>query len=182
MEDKKSIRDIVKTRRSMLTNKDKELMDEIIFNKLMKSEAYKAAKIIFIYVSFQGEVDTHRIIKHAIDNNKKIYVPKIVSKKEGIKAIEINSFEELKEGAYNILEPENFENQRDEKDIDLILMPGVAFDEVGGRIGYGGAFYDRFLKKVRKDASKIALAYDFQIFEKVPMEEHDIKIDGIIRN
>ncbi|QGU95685.1 5-formyltetrahydrofolate cyclo-ligase [Clostridium bovifaecis] len=182
MEDKKKIRSIVKDKRNSLSKRAKELMDSIIFNKIVESEVYKAANTIFVYVSFQGEVDTHKLIKYALNDNKRICVPKIISKKDGIRAVEISSFEELKEEAYSILEPQSFDKQIDEKDIDLILMPGVAFDESGGRIGYGGAFYDRFLKNTSLKTLKIALAYDFQIFDKVPMEEHDIKIDGIITN
>jgi 5-formyltetrahydrofolate cyclo-ligase len=179
---KNTIREIVKEKRKSIPKKAKEKMDDIIFNKVLESEAYKNAKLIFVYVSFEGEVDTHRIIKYALNHNKRICVPKIISIKEGFRAVEIKSFEELEEGAYNILEPESFENEVNEKDIDLILMPGVAFDKNGGRVGYGGAFYDRFLKNVRENALKIALAYDFQIFDEVPMEEHDIRIDGIITN
>lgn len=182
MENKKNIRNIVKYKRDSLSEEVKEVMDDIIFNKIVESKEYKSAKTIFVYVSFQGEVDTHKFIKYALNDTKRICVPKIISKKEGIRAVEINSFEELKKEAYGILEPDNFDKKVDEKNIDLILMPGVAFDENGGRIGYGGAFYDRFLKNVSPKTLKIALAYDFQIFSKVPMEEHDIKIDGIITN
>lgn len=182
MENKKTIRNIIKEKRSILTDKEKELMDNIIFNKIIESESYKIAKVMFVYVSFQGEVDTKRFIEYALNQDKRICVPKIVSKKEGLKAVEINSLQDLKEGAYGILEPEGFNSEINKEEIDLILMPGVAFDKEGGRVGYGGGFYDRFLKGVSKDTSKIALAYDFQIFNKVPMEEQDVRIDGIITN
>lgn len=182
MKEKNKIRSLVKEKRNSLDERLKKTMDNIIFEKIISSEFYKSSKCIFVYVSFEGEVDTHRFIKYALNDNKRICVPKVKSKEEGIVAVEINSFHELKEGAYNILEPENFNKKIDERDIDLILMPGVAFDKNGGRIGYGGSFYDRFLKNPDIKALKIALAYDFQIFDKVPMEEHDIKVDGIIFN
>jgi 5-formyltetrahydrofolate cyclo-ligase len=179
---KKEIRNFIEEQRKILKRDVKEAFDEQIFNKLIKSDEYKKAKTIFLYASFEGEVDTHRIIKHALADGKQICVPKILSKKEGMKAVIIESFNELKPSAYNILEPESFNKTIDEKNIDLILMPGVAFDNKGGRVGYGGAFYDRFLTKMKSDTLKIALAYDFQLLEEVPMDKHDKRIDGIITN
>jgi len=179
---KKRIRDIIEKQRKELNKDIKRVFDEQIFYKVIDSSEYKKSKTIFIYVSFEGEVDTHKIIKYALAEGKQICVPKILSKEEGMKAIAISSFNELKPSVYNILEPESFDNTIDEKQIDLILMPGVAFDNKGGRVGYGGAFYDRFLAKIKSDAVKIALAYDFQILEEVPMDKHDKKIDRIIAN
>lgn len=172
----------MKEKRALLKIEVKETKDNSIFHKIIKSNAYKNAKTILVYVSFNGEVETHRFIKYALKDGKNICIPKVLSKEDGMKAIKIDSFDELKKGAYGILEPEHFAKEVDEKDIDLVLMPGVAFDKNGGRIGYGGGFYDKFLKKVRENTLKIALAYDFQILNEIPLEEHDIKIDGIITN
>ncbi|MBP2031753.1 5,10-methenyltetrahydrofolate synthetase [Clostridium algifaecis] len=97
-------------------------------------------------------------------------------------AVEIKKFSELVPGAYNILEPESTEFKVDEKSIDLSYIPGVAFDSSGGRIGYGGGYYDRFLQKLEKNSKKIALCYDFQVLDTVPTETHDIMIDSIITN
>lgn len=177
---KDEIRNNIYYKRRLLSKNMKKTLDEKIFHKVIQSDAYIKSETIFIYVSFDGEVDTHEIIKYALRHGKKICVPKILSKEEGMSAVIISSFEELKLSKYKILEPENFNKKVDETVIDLVLMPGVAFDEHGGRIGYGGAFYDRFLRKTRENTLKIALAYDFQILDQVPMEEHDAKIHGII--
>lgn len=177
---KEEIRKSIQAKRKSLSNDMKKSLDHKIFHKVIQSDEYIKAKTIFIYVSFEGEVDTHEIIEHALKNGKKICVPKILSKEEGMSAVLIDSFEELKLSKYKILEPENANRKIDETIIDLVLMPGVAFDKHGGRIGYGGAFYDRFLRKTRVDTLKIALAYDFQIIDLVPMEEHDVRIHGII--
>lgn len=182
MKRKKEIRILIKNKKSLLKREIKEIMDNSIFNKIIESNFYKDAKTILVYVSFNGEVETHRFIKYALKDGKNICIPKVLSKEDGMKAIKIDSFDELKKGAYGILEPKNLTKKIEEKDIELILIPGVAFDKNGGRIGYGGGFYDKFLKKVRKDTFKIALAYDFQILDEVPLEEHDVKIDGIITN
>lgn len=176
---KKELRIIVKEKREKIRNKEK--LDEIITKKVLNSTFYNKADTIFMYVSYKNEVDTHNIIKYALKEGKRICVPKILSLKDGMKAVEINSFEELKCSSYGILEPDYYEsNVIEEKDIDLLIMPGVAFDLKGGRVGYGGAFYDRFLKKTKASSKKVALAYSFQIFDKVPMEDNDMYIDSVI--
>ena len=95
-------------------------------------------------------------------------------------AIKLNSFDDMTEGNYGILEPKHTTPKIDENLIDLAFIPGLAFDKRGGRVGYGGGFYDRFMNNMRKEAKKIGLAYNFQILDEVPMEKHDLFIDGII--
>ncbi|NMM62759.1 5-formyltetrahydrofolate cyclo-ligase [Clostridium sp. P21] len=180
MENKKSIRKLVKERKNTFSAADRQNSNSIIFNKIINSSDYKNAQTIFIFVSFNNEVDTHRIIKQALQDGKILCVPKIISKEQGMDIVRIKSFKDLKEGAYGILEPEDNKLKVQEKDIELSYLPGLAFDRRGGRIGYGGGFYDRFLVKTRKDSKKIGLAYKFQVFSEVPMEEHDVFIDGII--
>lgn len=180
MNQKDNIRSLIKEKRNALTEEEKRVKDEKIFTKIINSDYYKNSNVIFVYVSFKGEVDTHKLIKYSLNIGKTICVPKVISKKEGMEAIIINSFDELNPGKYNILEPKDSCKKIDTNRIELILMPGVAFDKNGGRIGYGGGFYDRFLNKIDSKIPKIALAYDFQILKSIPCEEHDIKVDGII--
>jgi 5-formyltetrahydrofolate cyclo-ligase len=90
--------------------------------------------------------------------------------------------EELKDGYFSALEPQASCQIADSNNIDLILTPGIAFDRSGGRVGYGKGLYDVFLRKMKKRVDKIALAYDFQILSKVPMNEYEVKIDRIITN
>nr|WP_052221024.1 5-formyltetrahydrofolate cyclo-ligase [Clostridium homopropionicum] len=182
MQEKKRIRELINRKRISLKPEAKKVFDEIIFKKIIESAEYKNSRTILVYVSYNGEVDTHKFIQHALKDNKIVCVPKIVSKKEGMKAIEISDFEDLKIGSYGILEPTSFNKKIDEESINLVIVPGVAFDLKGGRIGYGGAFYDRFLKNISKDTFKVAIAYDFQILKNIPMEVHDEKIHRIITN
>ncbi|WP_027632354.1 5-formyltetrahydrofolate cyclo-ligase [Clostridium hydrogeniformans] len=174
-------------RKNMIALRDGATIDSLkeasknIFNKVISTEAYKNSKVIFIFVSFGSEVYTHELITYSLKLGKRICVPKVVSKKEGMKAIEIKSLEELTPSNYGILEPEIKEsNIIDERSIDLVIIPGVAFDKDGGRLGYGGGFYDRFLPMVRKESYKIAIAYSFQVIEKVPREENDFLVPCII--
>lgn len=182
MKSKKEIREYVNKKRFLLKQEEKENFDTLIFNKLINSKEYIDSKHIFTYVSFNSEVDTHRVIQYALEDNKCVYVPKVISKEKGMKAVHIKSVNELKKGLYGILEPVSLEFAVDEQVIDLVVTPGIAFDISGGRVGYGGGFYDKFLKKLRPNAAKIALAYDFQVMDKVPTEIHDVFVDRIITN
>ena len=131
-------------------------------------------------VSFGSEVNTHEIIKKAIIDKKNIYVPKIDMKKKEMIAVKIHSLIELSVNNYGILEPINVDKDKIANDFDIIVMPGVAFDENGNRIGYGGGYYDKYLEKNIFKAKKVALAYEEQILERIESDFHDIKVDFII--
>ena len=177
---KKEIREFILNKRDSVDENIRKDWDKVIFDKVINSNYYKEAKSIFVFVSFGTEVDTHKIINHALANGKTICVPKIPSKKVGIEIYKINSFDDLKEGYFKVLEPKDNCPLASGDDMDLILMPGLAFDRDGGRIGYGAGFYDRFLEKMIVNVDKIAIAYDFQLMDNVPTNELDVRIDGII--
>lgn len=180
MKIKEEIRKTMVNRRASLTKIEKEKLDEIVFQKVIDSREYKDAKVIFLFVSYKDEVDTHRIIGQALQDEKIVCVPKTISMKEGMNAIQIKDFQDLVEGNYGILEPRNHEFIIKENIIDVSFIPGLAFDKKGGRVGYGGGFYDRFLRKTRSNSKKVGIGYSFQILDEVPMEKHDIFIDRII--
>jgi 5-formyltetrahydrofolate cyclo-ligase len=180
IQEKKHIRDQILKQRESLDLNIRSQWDESIFNRFISSEFYKKAATIFAFVSFKSEVDTHKIIKYAAEDGKTIYVPKIQSKEKGIEIFKIEDFNQLKKGYFGILEPVEGCVPADKNTIDLILMPGVAFDRLGGRLGYGAGFYDRFLSGMDEKANKIALAYHFQILNRIPMDKYDIPIDGVI--
>ncbi len=172
----------MKKLRESVSSEIKSQYDEAIYKKLINSTYYDNAKVIFVYVSFGYEVDTHRIINHALKDNKIVCVPKVLNRTEGMKAVKINSLEELKVSNFGVLEPESTINEVEPLDIDLLLIPGLAFDENGGRLGYGAGYYDKFLGEIRTNANKIGLSYSFQLMEAVPIEEHDMPIEHIITN
>ncbi|MBK5243375.1 5-formyltetrahydrofolate cyclo-ligase [Clostridium sp.] len=177
---KVNIRKCILNKRQLCDSETSMKWNKSIFTKLVNSEFYKKSTVIFIFVSFEDEVDTHQIINRAISDGKIICVPRIQSKATGIEIFKINSLTELRPGYYGILEPLERCPEVDSKNIDLIIMPGVAFDRHGGRVGYGAGFYDIFLNKMNRRVDKIALAYQFQVLNEVPMNELDVTIDGII--
>ena len=97
-----------------------------------------------------------------------------------MKAVKINSLDELIVDNYGILEPKYVDKNNIGDNFDLIIMPGVAFDRCGNRIGYGGGYYDKYLLNIKEDIKKIALAYDIQVIDDIHREKHDIKVDCII--
>ena len=182
--DKKALRKEILTKRSILDAVEKEEKDRKILDRFYDSNYYREAKNIFIYISYDSEINTKGIIKKALMDNKKIYVPRTEFKTRLMDAVEITSLNNLIESEYGILEPSVEEPHIDPNEIDLIVVPGVAFDRNGGRMGYGAGFYDRYFKKISKDnvkkVIKLALAYDFQILEKIPMNEQDVPVNYII--
>jgi 5-formyltetrahydrofolate cyclo-ligase len=180
MFDKKLIRKRIIELRDSMNLELKEEMDREIFNRLVSNDIFKKANIIFSFVSFGSEVDTRRFIEYALSVGKTICVPKVISMKEGMEIRELKEFGQLKTGFYGVQEPNDTCRIMDREEIDLILMPGVAFDRYGGRIGYGGGFYDRFLTNLTKKVDKIAVAYEIQIVNRIKTSEHDVNVDMII--
>lgn len=178
--DKREMRKIIINSRDQLDAECRRSKDEKIFQSFINSTFYKNSKVIFTFVSFGSEVDTKNMIDQAIKDGKEVCVPRVISKDKGFCVYRIHGLEDLETGFYNILEPKTYCKMVDIQTIDLVIMPGVAFDSRGGRIGYGGGFYDRFLKDMNQQVKKIALAYELQLQPFIPMFEHDVRIDGLI--
>lgn len=177
---KKSIRSHILDNRSKLGKIQHKIFSETIINQIYESSFYKDAKTIMTFISFGDEVDTHDFIKRSMKDHKKVVVPITFPKTKEIKPSEILDFDELEIGFYNILTPkEEFIRWIDPKDIDLAIVPGIAFDRHGYRVGYGGGYYDRFLSKY-SDIIKVGIAFDLQLIHSVPKEEFDIPVDIII--
>lgn len=178
---KKELRKDILKERDSLEDKFKKSMDKSIQDKLFSSEYYKKAEKIFIYISYGSEIDTKSIINRSLSEGKKIYVPRTIFNDKIMDAVEIKSLDNLIEDRYGILEPSFEEEKIDPDQLDLIIVPGTAFDNNGGRMGYGAGYYDRYFKKITNKSKniKLALAYDFQILDCVPMEEHDVPMDII---
>ncbi|MGL4654883.1 MAG: 5-formyltetrahydrofolate cyclo-ligase [Sarcina sp.] len=177
--DKKSLRKTMRDKRKSMDSSEKEILDKELREKLFQTEEYKNSKNIFIYVSMEDEINTIEIIKQAFKDGKIIAVPKIMRDKR-MKALKINSLDELSIGYFNVLEPT--ENAKDlSEDIDLTIVPGLAFDSENKRLGYGGGFYDKFFEE-HKNSFKISLCYDYQFVTTVYPKEYDVSVEMIISN
>ena len=143
--------------------------------KILNLKEYKECKTVFIYVSNKSEISTIDLIKEAL-KEKTVLVPYCVDKFGKMIAVKINSIDDLEIGMYNIYEPKNHTEYSG--DIDLTIVPGVAFSKEGYRIGYGKGYYDRFLKTHR--TFSLGICHDELLFEKVPYDEFDVKLNKII--
>ena len=151
----------------------------IIKEKLFSLPEFKKTGTILFYVSIKNEVKTQEMIVEAIDMGKRVCVPVSDFENKSMEASHIGSMLYLEKTKFGLLEPKVSRPIPPEQ-IDLVIIPGVAFDREGNRVGYGSGFYDRFLPKLRKGAKKIALAYDLQIVEKIPTGENDVSVEKII--
>lgn len=167
---KDEIRKETLKKRKNVTERDQK--DEKILKTLTNQHFYKSAKSIMTYISYNGEVDTHKLIKKMLLDEKILSAPKCISKTE-MEARKFECFSDLKAGAYGILEPLGDTSE----DFDLIIVPGVAFNDKLHRIGYGAGYYDRFLKG--KKAVTVGLFYEIQKCE-FESETYDLSLDYII--
>lgn len=136
------------------------------------------------YVSFGNEVYTHQLIKKWMGEGKQVSVPCIVNnikEQRNMHAIKINSFDELKTNKYGILEPTLMDcNIVYPEMLDVVIVPGIAFDIYKNRMGFGAGYYDRFLSNVSGECKKIGICFDFQVLDKIPYEEHDVPLDMLV--
>jgi len=174
---KKKIREKIIAMRDTLSATEIHRWSEDIAVRLYSDYRFREAETIFIFVSFGSEVDTHGIISHLLSLGKCVCVPRIV-KKHHMSAVRIESLQDLEANRMGILEPVNG-TEVEPEDIDLVIVPGVAFDRRGYRIGYGGGYYDTFMSKI-PGVDKIALAYDMQLIDRVENEVWDIRVDSLI--
>ena len=140
----------------------------------MSSSLYKENKILLIYASFGSEADTFELIKNALDSDKSVFLPRISGNE--MKFYRIYDTNNLKKGTFGVMEPtegEEYSGQR-----AACIIPGLAFDKNGNRLGYGKGYYDKFLSKY-PGVVKIGFCSACCFFEEIPYEETDIKMDYI---
>lgn len=170
--------------REKIKKERENLNIEIVMGKSIKcsntffdSNLYQEAKTIMSYVSIKNEVDTSFINRKILENNKILILPVIEKNNDFIKAVRCIDDKNMKKGTYGISEPIN-EEKFDINMIDIVIVPAVAYDKRGYRIGFGKGYYDKFLKNYK--GIKIGLGYDFQLIDNILEENHDIKMDYLI--
>ncbi|MCC6346411.1 MAG: 5-formyltetrahydrofolate cyclo-ligase [Nitrospirales bacterium] len=176
---KVSIRRDILSRRDSIASAVKSGKDEAIRKTLFALSAFQSARFVLLFASFSSEVDTFEMIRHCLAQGKRVALPRVNTKKGKLFLYEIRSMDDLSAGCWGIMEPiPSPEREREVQEADLIIVPGVAFDEQCNRLGYGKGYYDKLLRGKR--AKAIAVAYEEQIVASVPVEAHDIKMDSII--
>ncbi len=162
---------------------DKDALSQVILDKFVALGEYARAQTVMFYVDARSEVRTRHYLSTALGHGKRIVVPYCVDGE--LELFHLQNMDELALGMYKILEPKAELREVSEKrvsviDLDLVMVPGVAFDRRGARMGHGFGYYDKLLEHARPDAPLIALAFECQLFPEIPTQAHDIFMDKII--
>lgn len=162
---------------------DKEAVSIAIMNRFMELPEYDAARTVMFYVDVRDEVRTRQALPAALATGKRIVVPYCVDGELELFWLEV--MDELELGMYRILEPKNelrdiVHKRLQPEDLDLIMVPGVAFDKNGGRTGHGKGYYDKLLEHAKPETPLVALAFECQMFDEIPMDHHDIFMDKVV--
>lgn len=172
-------------RKNRVAQKDKDDLSKAICARFTALPAYRAAKTVMWYVDAGSEVRTRHTLPEALTHGKRVVVPWCVVETNQLELFLLEDMSELVEGAYKILEPKDeLRNLPAKKvqpeELDLVMVPGTAFDPRGGRMGQGKGYYDRLLSRARPDAPLVALAFDCQIFDEIPVASHDVFMDQVL--
>ena len=161
---------------------DKSRKSAIIRDKLFREEEFKRAKLVMVYVSLKDEVNTLAIIDEALGMKKRVCVPVILKEEKRLIAGEIEDRQkDLERQHFGIYQPKRGHvREVPLSDIDLVIVPGIAFDKHNMRLGRGHGYYDRFLSGLPSTTKTIGLAFDFQLVDNLPQDPHDIPVTKTI--
>lgn len=162
---------------------DKDAVSRLICQRFAALSEYARAATVMGYVHMRNEVRTRSFLPDILAQGKRLVVPYCVG--DELALFCLHDMDELALGTFGILEPKpelrNREDRRiDVTEVDLIMVPGVAFDHRGGRVGHGKGYYDRLLRQARPDTSLVALAFECQLFPEIPMQPHDVFMDKVV--
>ena len=174
-EQKKELRKRIKELKKAVSAGELKRQSQAIQEKVISSEQFKKAKHILLYWALPDEVDTKKILNEW-HKKKQLFLPVIKGNDLDIVLFE-GEDKMVPDAKYGIPEPVG-EKVEDEGIIDLVVVPGMAFDKQNNRLGRGAGYYDRILKRLI-NATKAGLAFDFQYIETIPVEPHDIKMDMV---
>ncbi|WP_303721411.1 5-formyltetrahydrofolate cyclo-ligase [Malonomonas rubra] len=148
-----------------------------IQQRLVAAECFCSAETLALYSPINNEVHTDNLLAIARSQGKKVCYPRVAG--DGLQFVAIESLAELQPGAFGVAEPIG-DQQLDAQMIDLLVVPGVAFDQDGFRLGYGKGFYDRELSRMAQSTVSVGLCYEFQLCDSLPIEEHDQQLDYVV--
>lgn len=174
--DKHALRKEVSSKKKQLSKEQIADCSLRLAQKFLALPEYRAAKSVYSYLPYNQEIDTYPILRQAQKDGKRVAVPKVID--DRMVFLWLDDLTATEPGYYTIPEPIANEPVADD-DTAVMILPGLAFDHSGGRCGYGGGFYDRYLEK-HPNHAKIALAYEFQVYEHLETDPHDIPVDQVL--
>jgi len=177
---KKEIRKKAKEFRDSVRPEKIRILSGIIQDRVCSHPWFIDSKTVFTYVSMGNEAITKDIIDNAIKAGKRVCVPRVVPRVK-MEAVPISNIEnDLHPGFFNTMEPRPHLQPVDADEIDLVIVPGILFDRNGFRIGYGGGYYDRFLSRISGKCRTMGIAFDFQVTDEIPVDEHDMRVMAVV--
>ena len=186
MNSKEEIRKTLLSKRDSISGNDWDKNSAKIMRLIQKSKIYDECDALLAYADYHAEVGTLLIIEDALLRGKKVFCPKVIENSVDFKMdfYEIRSTCDLVEGYKSIMEPidnpdRSFELERPHLKKVLMLVPGVAFDKDGNRIGYGKGYYDAYLKD-KPEILTVGVCFSIQLLDEVPFNDSDIRLDYVI--
>ena len=174
--DKTQLRKMIREKKRAMTQEQIQQASEKLCRQFLQTEQYRAAKTIYGYLPYNQEVRTVPLLEQALADGKTVAVPKVYG--DQMRFICLKDLTQVEKGYAGIPEPIADEPVADDKTA-LVLMPGLAFDPQGHRIGYGGGFYDKFLAE-EPDHPTVALCYEFQMLPRLETDSYDIPVDAVL--
>jgi 5-formyltetrahydrofolate cyclo-ligase len=181
-EQKRRIRRSILAVRRGLSEGDRLTRSRRVWGRVTTLAYYQRARTVLAYMAFAGEVLTDGLIRQAMASGKQLVLPMVRAERQDMALYRIDDLErDMIPGYHGILEPHPQRTRVLAPDrLDLVLVPGIAFDLQGGRLGYGAGFYDRLLSQLSRDIPTVGLAFDFQIIPRLPLQPHDIMLEVIV--
>lgn len=168
------MRKILREERKSIPKSQKVIYDKIISEKIINSVYFKNAEQVLVFASTDEEFDTQYIVEHCRAESKSVFYPVCLADKGKMEFLKVNSHKDLHIGKYNILEPQKSCVPYKPKENDIIIVPALSADKQKYRIGYGGGYYDRFLKSF--NGISICPCYSRLYRDNLPADEYDIKV------
>jgi len=180
-EEKKRLRKSILAKRSTLTSAEKREKAEQAAHFLLGIPQLAEKKRILAFYPYGDEIDTRPFIELAMQRGQEIWLPLTLIEERKLIPYIYQGEADLRQGAYGIYEPDPQKCvQADVSQLDAVVMPGIAFDHKGGRLGYGGGYYDRFLPTLRRKPLLVGLCFALQVVREVPREPHDQMLDYLV--
>ncbi len=176
MERKTAIRKEILEKRRMLSDVERQKASAEICRNIAAMDVYRKADWIYGYMPIQGEADVTPLLAQALEEGKRVALPRVAG--STMEFYQVASLEEVEEGAFHVLEP-----LKECPLVDapgFVLVPGAAFDQKGGRIGYGKGYYDRYFSSHSQKLYKLGIGYTIQIIDTIPTTSLDVPLDGVL--
>lgn len=175
--DKAEIRRQMRRLRRDLSEEEQQRAADGVYAQIMRMESYRTARTVMAYAAVRGELSMRRIMEDIRASGRLLALPRC-GESGDMDAFIVTEQRQLRRGAYGIWEPDESCPIVPPDAIDLMLIPGTAFDRAGGRIGQGGGYYDRYILKTR--AFRVGVCHGFALMDSVPTEKHDARMDAVV--